>query len=617
MVFGFGQKQEEEETLQERQHCTDFPCCLLFLITLGCFAAMYARIFTQGNMGKLFHGIDYSGKICGVDDSVKLQPYLYWCSTGVVGGLPTIDMDQPVCVQSCPGASSPVPTGVSLVSATYEVVPICQSVTGRPESMASYKTELVMDRFCLPDPRVYAALADQLSSKSMSDWQTTAMESSSSVIAAWPVLVGAFFVAVFIGYLYLVLLRHCAETLINVSILLCVLGFGVLGVWLIANAGSVSQQVSDSAGAISTLPSSLVDNKDAITKGCGVVCLALSLLSCCLGCCFHHSIQVGAACVEVACDTMFEMPSLLLLPVLKAFIKGALSLVLILGFAELWSLSGVEVDPGGKNPHWTHSQEQNIEIVLYMLVSFWILCFVNALYQFVIAFGVADYYYTPYDHDHEKNVGCCALWDGLYYGLITHGGSLAFGSLLIALCMVLQKMVELAQKQNEAAGDNMVISCLLCCVACCIACCKDTIEYINKNAYIDIAITSDTFCEAAKNALVMVAELGGAMAILNGATFVFTLFGVLLSMIGTAAFTWAMCNQGVFVQQDSEFNVPEPAAPTVVGAILGGLVAFAFMHVFDMTSDTLLYCYGRDLHMGKSTTNAPEALKELVHGGST
>jgi len=333
-----------------------------------------------------------------------------------------------------------------------------------------------------------------------------------------------------------------------------------------------------------------------------------------LGCCFHHSIQVGAACVEVACDTMFEMPSLLLLPVAKAFFKGVLSLVLIVGFIELYSSSGVSNGSDGLPPHWTHSRDQYIQLILYMLMSFWIVCFVNALYQFVIAYAVAEYYYTPYDHDGEKDVGCCAIWDGLYFGLLLHGGSLAFGSLLIAIFMVLQKLIEFAEKQNKDTVNNPVITCVLCLFGCCINCCKETVEFVNKTAYIDIAVTSNSFCAAAKNALVMITELGGAMAILNGATFIFTIFGVVLIMLGSAAFTYFVSSQGVFVQQNSEFDISMPMAPTVVAGILGALVGMAFMHVFDMTSDTLLYCYGYDLHNNKNTASAPQALKELVHG---
>mmetsp|Transcript_55120 Transcript_55120/g.120608 ORF Transcript_55120/g.120608 Transcript_55120/m.120608 type:complete len:608 (+) Transcript_55120:109-1932(+) len=600
----------EDEDLQSRQRCTDLPCCLVFLVSMGLFGTMYVNLMASGNSARLFHGIDYAGQVCGVDEQVKHQPYLYWCMKSLTAGMPDINFDQPVCVQSCPGEGV---TGATS-GATYEVVPDCQYVTG-PEGMSSYKTELIFNRFCLPDTSMYRGIAQELAKNKLAGADVTLMESVSSIAAAWPALLGSFFLAIIMGYVFLALLRHCAEPLIYMSILLSVVGFSMLGIWLIANAGTVSSQVQTSADVNVALPKSFSDNEEVVTKVFGAVCLGLAALSLCLGCFFHHSIQVGSACVEVACDTMFEMPSLLMLPVLKAFLKGGLLVILLAGFLELWSTSPVTQGDDGKSPHWSHDEAQWVQVILYMLMSFWILAFVNALYQFAIAYAVAEYYYTPYDHDGEKDVGCCSLWDGLYYGLLLHGGSLALGSLLVAILQVLQKLVEYAEKQNEESGSNPVICIVLCMLGLCINCCKDIVQFINKNAYIDIAITSNNFCAAAKDAMVMIAELGGAMAILNGATFVFTLFGVVLISMGSAASTYFIVIQGVFVEQDSEFEVSNPVAAAAVGGLIGLLVALAFMHVFDMTSDTLLYCYGYDLHRNKPATTAPAALKELVHGG--
>ena len=46
--------------------------------------------------------------------------------------------------------------------------------------------------------------------------------------------------------------------------------------------------------------------------------LRLSFLAVCLGRCFHQSVAIGTAYVNDACVIMIEVPSLLLLPVVKA-----------------------------------------------------------------------------------------------------------------------------------------------------------------------------------------------------------------------------------------------------------------------------------------------------------
>lgn len=596
----------DDEDPKSRQRCTDCPCCLVFVASLAVFFVLYVHVLEDGDVDRLYHGIDTKGRVCGVDPGVQDEPFLYWCMKSHFASAPQISLEHPICVDRCPGANQPA-TGRTGTNTMYEIEPDCAQVLGA-DGMASYRTIIVFDRYCMPDPKIFPDLANQVSSQDLASWEVWAAASMSSIHAAWPVLVGSFFVAVMLGYLYLVLLRHCAEPLIYLSMLLCVVGFASMGIYLFANAGTLVNEYGHGGDVQHT------QNEENATRVAGFVCMVISILLLCLGCCMHTSISIGAACVEVACDTMFEMPALLLLPILKALFKGIMSIILLAGFLQLYSVSGIaNSTTDGRSPHMDHSQEQKFFMIFYMLMSFWILAFVNALYQFIVAYAVAEYYYTPYDHDKEKDVGCCAVWDGVFYGLVHHGGSLAFGSLLIAIFMVVQKLIELAEKRNKEAGGNKVVDCILGCCMCWVSCCKEIVEHINKNAYIDIAITSDSFCEAAKSALAMIVEVGGAMAILNGATFVFTLFGVVLISMGAGGFTHLMVNQGVFIDQTSEFDVANPIAPMVVAGLIGVVVALSFMHVFDMTSDTLLYCYGLDLRSGRGGQTAPSALKELVH----
>jgi len=160
---------------------------------------------------------------------------------------------------------------------------------------------------------------------------------------------------------------------------------------------------------------------------------------------------------------------------------------------------------------------------------------------------------------------------------------------------------------------NETGQCIVRCLAWTTTCLKEILEHLTKNAYIDIAITSNDFCTAARSATMMVLELGGAMMVLNGATFVFTVFGTILIALGSGAFTYALSTQGTFIDNESQFDIANPVAPMFVACGIGALTALSFMHVFDMTSDTLLYCYGYDLRSGSSAETAPTELKELVH----
>merc|ERR1711972_977338 len=130
---------------------------------------------------------------------------------------------------------------------------------------------------------------------------------------------------------------------------------------------------------------------------------------------------------------------------------------------------------------------------------------------------------------------------------------------------------------------------------------------INKNAYIDIAVTGDIgFCHAVRNVMKVVIDFGPAMAILNGATYIFQIVGLACITTLCGLLASAVLTSGAFSQPGSAWYVGNPALPIVVACFLALTVAWAFMAIFDVTTDTLLYCYAEDKNEhGGHATNAP------------
>jgi len=129
-------------------------------------------------------------------------------------------------------------------------------------------------------------------------------------------------------------------------------------------------------------------------------------------------------------------------------------------------------------------------------------------------------------------------------------------------------------------------------------------------------MTSNDYCTAVREAIGVISRLPVAMAVLNGATVVFTLFGCLFTVICCAAFTFFLTTSETFSAPDSMFFVDAPVAVAISGGIIGGLVSLCFMTILDMSTDALLYYYGLDWNDNKRghDSNAPNSIKELVHG---
>jgi len=249
-----------------------------------------------------------------------------------------------------------------------------------------------------------------------------------------------------------------------------------------------------------------------------------------------------------------------------------------------------------------------------VFVAIWIECWLNALYQFAIAYAMAEYYISPQDAHGERDIGggCCAVFDGFQVGLLMHSGSLAIGSALVAMFSVVELIVRIMEAQNKAENDNKIVECLLCILGSCVSCCKSIVEFINKNAYVDMAISSDNFCDSARKALQVIATLPGAMAILAGATLVFSVFGCLFVALGSAAFTFFLTTSSTFSAQDSAFYVEQPTMVAVVAGLIGGTVGLCFVLVLEMASDALLFYYGLDILDGRGGHNCPTQIKALV-----
>lgn len=78
-------------------------------------------------------------------------------------------------------------------------------------------------------------------------------------------------------------------------------------------------------------------------------------------------------------------------------------------------------------------------------------------------------------------------------------GTVAFGSLLIAICSFIRAMIEYVEKKVKKY-DNPLSKAIFCCCKCFFWCLQKFLCFINRNAYIMCAIHGQNFCTSAKDA---------------------------------------------------------------------------------------------------------------------
>ncbi|KAL5483966.1 hypothetical protein EMCRGX_G020387 [Ephydatia muelleri] len=128
---------------------------------------------------------------------------------------------------------------------------------------------------------------------------------------------------------------------------------------------------------------------------------------------------------------------------------------------------------------------------------FWIGNFIVALGECTLAGAFASYYWA---FKKPKDIPALALLNSLGRAVLFHSGSLAFGSLIIAIVQIARVILAYIQKKLKGKSGK-VIKVLLCLLQCCFWLLEKVLRYVNRQAYIEIAIYGCDFCTGACKAV--------------------------------------------------------------------------------------------------------------------
>eukprot|EP00413_Alexandrium_margalefii_P038944 CAMPEP_0204593744 /NCGR_PEP_ID=MMETSP0661-20131031/51680_1 /ASSEMBLY_ACC=CAM_ASM_000606 /TAXON_ID=109239 /ORGANISM="Alexandrium margalefi, Strain AMGDE01CS-322" /LENGTH=646 /DNA_ID=CAMNT_0051604083 /DNA_START=56 /DNA_END=1996 /DNA_ORIENTATION=+ len=593
-----------EDEFHAKHTCTDIPCAALFVTALVVFIGVMIWALAKGDTRKMSHGIDVNGQLCGLSANVSDRPFLYYCPRAFEQslGLLRIDTKYPVCVASCPNGTFDALTNVTY--ATPAVISSCP-----PAVSQAYLAEPMAGLYCLPK-KYYSAKALSEVHAATADALDSVHSNAASTLTAWPVLVLVVIAATVLGYVYLWLLRVTAKILIWLCVIVSMAVLVGLGVYVWMNNEGLVPEAEDDA------------NEQAVQrrewarhglKALAMVLWGLAGMVLCLACCCGRSIELSTACVQTATMVIWRMPLMLLSPFVKAITKSFFALLFIYGFMHLWAMG--EVTGTGLHRRYSHTPEQWGVIIFYMFVAYWVLSYITAIYQFSCAYAVAKYYQAPRDEEGHRDVDSFAVMEGTVVGVSKHTGSLAYGAAIIAALEVAQRILEYVERKNDELGEeaNKCVRCMLRSCLCCCKCVEGIIQFINQNAYIDIAVTgNNSFCKAVRNVMKVVIDFGPAMAILNGATYIFQIVGMAAITALCGLLASAVLSSSPFSDPASDWFIDQRALPIALSCFLALTVAWAFMAIFDVTTDTLLYCYAEDKnsHDGEAA-NAPKDMRKL------
>ncbi|XP_076454507.1 choline transporter-like protein 2 [Babylonia areolata] len=248
--------------------------------------------------------------------------------------------------------------------------------------------------------------------------------------------------------------------------------------------------------------------------------------------------------------------------------------------------------------------EYIIPMQVFMLFMFlWVMNFIIALSQITLAGAFSSYYWA---FNKPDDIPAFPLLWSFYRAFRYHLGSLAFGSFIIAVIQMVRIILEYIDSKLKGS-ENRAAKFLLKCLKCCFWCLEKLLKFLNKNAYILIAIRGKNFCFSAKDAFFLIMRNIVRVLVLDKVTdFVLFLSKIVCTMgVFVGAFFWF---KGKITWFDDYVNVPSLnyyLTPVIILTIGTYFLACVFFSVYSMAVDTLFLCFLEDLEMNDGSPEKP------------
>ncbi|KAL8625988.1 hypothetical protein ACOMHN_012580 [Nucella lapillus] len=253
---------------------------------------------------------------------------------------------------------------------------------------------------------------------------------------------------------------------------------------------------------------------------------------------------------------------------------------------------------------------------IYMLfMFFWLMNFVVALGQMTLAGAFASYYWA---FNKERDMPAMPVLSALGRCFRYHLGSLAFGSLLIALVQMVRAFLEYLDRKLKSS-ENDVAKFILKCLKCCFWCLEKLLKFINKNAYIMIAIYGRSFCAATKDAFLLIMRNVLRTFVLDKVSDFIMFVSKLMVTGAVAVASYYWFERSIPVLEDFVPDLHFRLVPVIILVLGSYLVSSCFFNVYDMAVDTLFLCFLEDLERNDGSPDKPyymsKGLQKLLRKG--
>ena len=626
----------------EKRKCKDLFCCIFFLAFVGACIALAILGFTKGHPEYFLYVYDEDGKACGHDPGFEDYSYLYFYN--VISNAKKLDIGSVIngiCVKSCPNKTYDETTDPIIIidcmgtenntncqvtyENYYESTPIlnriCFPIKDKeikyntnthtkvqiydPDTNANF-TKIVSNNEIIQYPesngKKYILLeameggGSQEASSRLINWSFFSVDRlttwiSDLYVTRWAIA-GSLAWSFIVAMIFLLFLRLCAGFLVFLAILIIQAGLIILAVYFKLTVDDHDEQ-EDKVYHNTILAFFWIFTVLAILWFIFVIAMC-------------NRIRLAVALIQITAKYINRTWSIILVP-LFFFILTIVWIVYWISLSIFLYATG-EFNKNSKViASFVWDEQIRYSWWFHLFALFYVTAILSAYSQFIYSSSACIWYFTV-----EKGIEGHYILKSFYRGLRYHFGSLAFGSIIIALCRLIMVWFEYIKQKVESTmnktTESKCFKCIMRCLQCCVGCIGKIMEYINKHAYMQIALKGDSFCVAAWEGFGLIIRNLGRFSAL-------TMIGGLFTTIGTIFISVASTIIGYFVitkvpQFSDELN--SCILPVVVFFIIGLTIGMTTMSIFGISGDALMHSFLLDEELNKGQAKAFPELQKFM-----
>ncbi|CAG2236249.1 SLC44A2_4_5 [Mytilus edulis] len=605
----------------KNRSCTDIICCLLFIVFFTGMIICTVIGYTRGDPYKLILPTDSKGQICGYDAVVKDKPYLMYfdistCAqmgaAAAVSGCPT----PAVCRAACPTSyyvyieTKALALSPGTLTQSDVDKMICKDWATSQPSTGSSSSDIqafIDDDDCAPYymdstgvvnrcvPSIFKTITDyatELYYTDSSGNNRTLKTSSGTEVTGTLMSEASYYLAKFYSAVQHIEMVF-KDVVASGYLILIFIGMGTVFAFLSCTTSTFL--------AIFLFLLLILASR---------ICLAIEL------------IKEGSRAIGNMIFTLFwPIIPFLLQICLLIYMGFSCAYIASMGNSEFYSNS-TNVTTNGVDYYLSRTpctpdsstagqfcdfvkyggEEYIIPVLVFMLFMFlWVMNFIVALGQMTLAGSFASYYWA---FEKPKDIPAFPLTAAFYRSLRYHLGTLAFGSLIIAIIQMIRIVLEYLDHKIKGS-ENPVAKFFLKCLKCCFWCLEKFVKFMNRNAYIMTAIYGRNFCSAAKEAFfLLLRNVVRAVVLDKICDYVLFISKLMVTAaVGVGAYFWF--SGGIDFFQKYNPNLNYFLTPVVVVVIGMFIIACTFFSVYNMAVDTLFLCFLEDLEMHDGSPEKP------------